>query len=183
MLIPLVQKHCINGITKEDAENIRQIPELDERVTALEQGGSDSNWKTIDYVSQTSQFFARPFFELTTRKFTKDVIMKYYSSDSNGYYSGYVYIPKGTHINSIVFNVNFGTSYSQNGETIRSMGVRSFNGNQIYSLFELGDDDGRVHYEEIYTRINLTTSVATCAFTNTYSMYNRFPITIYYNDI
>lgn len=39
MIIPLVQKHCINGITKEDAENLKEIPELDERVTALEQGG------------------------------------------------------------------------------------------------------------------------------------------------
>ncbi len=47
MIIPLVQKHCINGINKEDAENIREIPELDERVTALE-NASFSEWTEID---------------------------------------------------------------------------------------------------------------------------------------
>lgn len=47
MIIPLVQKHCINGISKEDAENIKDIPELDERVTALE-SASFSEWTEID---------------------------------------------------------------------------------------------------------------------------------------
>ena len=61
MIIPLVQKHCINGISKEDAINIKDIPVIEEvlgsfneRITELEQGGSgeyilfdDYNWSDL----------------------------------------------------------------------------------------------------------------------------------------
>ena len=53
--IPFVQKHCINGINKEDAENLKEIPELDERVTALEQGGTSSNGYTFISLQEISQ--------------------------------------------------------------------------------------------------------------------------------
>lgn len=199
-ILGIPTKACVNGITKSDAIEIKKIPtlesetneiknntipSLDERVTALEQNsGSNSNWKTIDYVLQTSQFFASPFFDLSNRIFKKDVIMKYYKLDASTEYSlGYVYIPKGTLVSNVIFNVNYSIKSTQNNETTYRIGVKSYTGNQIYSLLELGDEDGRVHYVNMYINNNITTGVVTSGFNLSYGLYTTFPITIYYNDI
>lgn len=182
MIIPLVQKHCINGISKEDAENIKVIPELDERVTALESGTSGTEWEYVDYQSQTSTQFARPFFKYGSadKYFTKDVKVKYHVFDSSKGYDVYLFFPKGSKFNS--FGVNITRKQIDSDNKIHYfVGTRYFpNTNHIMDLG--GDNDGRVTYQENGIEIIDDNGSLTFNYVNTesYVHYDGLPISFWY---
>ena len=183
MIIPLVQKHCINGIDKQDAENIKEIPELDERVSALEQAESlGTEWVTVDYASQTSITFAYSFFNYGTSEkyFKKDTKIKYHVFDSGKGYDVLLFFPKGSRFNS--FGVNFTRKYTDdNNINHYFIGTRYFeNTNEIMDLG--GDLDGRVNYKENGIEILDDNGTITFYYRNTagYVHYDELPITFYY---
>lgn len=85
MLIPLVQRHCINGITKKEAIDIKKIPEIDERVTVLE---SD------EWILVPDDEFGSIFDDY---KASTDLIIKLQYGLTNPSMSGteIIYLPKG----------------------------------------------------------------------------------------
>lgn len=98
-------RHCVNGITKEEVRDIRTIPELDERVTALE---SSNGWK-IYQSYDWSGLVDNPSDD--NPKFIKDTLfvltlqMYYASSGLNYDYSTcYSFFPKGSILRVVDIN-------------------------------------------------------------------------------
>lgn len=104
-ILSLSQRNCINGISKEDAENLKTIPSLDERVTALEQGGSGGNefsWSEPIIFEKFSELsnVINEYFEYDEKN--DDYILKYdtivvYQAHSN-------FVPKGFSYFDLYFN-------------------------------------------------------------------------------
>ena len=111
MEIPLVQRHCINGIDKQDAENIKEIPELDERVTALEMS-SFSEWTEIDVSTyQKANAYVEDLFDFDgDHYFTKYNMVVTYRT-------GMYFVHKDLDIDVSGNSTNIYATYLHNGET------------------------------------------------------------------
>lgn len=109
----LATNPCINGITKADALEIQKIPELesetneivnnaipslDERITALENGGSG----TSEWIKFTNQNTINDIIDLTSFKSIKDIKIIFYSTNQGG--SWVTQIEKNTYVGLLKFS-------------------------------------------------------------------------------
>lgn len=132
MIIPLVQKHCINGIDKKDANNLKDIPlieenvvDLNERVSALEMS-SFSEWTEID---------------VSTYQKANAYVSDLFDFDGDHYFTKY----------NMVVTYRTGMYFVHKGMDINVPG----NDTNIYAQFLFNSTDNCYINEEIITTNNI----------------------------
>ena len=173
----LETRACVNGLTKTDFENVKQIPALDDRITALEQGGSGGNdysWSepvTFESFSNLENVMNQ-YFEYIEEY--DDYILKY---DTIIVYDGYFkFVPKGFSY----FDLSF--SFSEIDNPISSnLRISAYNFNAQDFFFTEPQDDTKFLFKKFKWVISNPTD-ATFTFNNYSGEDLRILITFYFKN-